>query len=214
METLKLIHCTKSFDDKRVLNDLTWSFQPGVYYITGHNGEGKSTLLKMCMGLLLPDEGSVQILGEDTTHLSKNVKKKIGYVFASDRTLYYKLTARENLDMICSIYGIKKKERTMVTQEVLKSVGLQDEQKYIETYSTGMKKRLMFGRAMVYDPEIIFLDEPLSGLDPEGYELILNLIEKMEEQGKTVIMVTHQTDDMKKDWKHLQLSKGKLCGGM
>ena len=214
METIKVEHCSKAFGDQQVLKDITIDFKPGVYYITGENGSGKSTLLKIMMGLILPDEGKVTLLGEDTLKLSNACKKKIGYVFASDRTLYYKLTAYENLCMIGSIYGMKKAVLKKTVPALLEKVGLANDNKFIESYSTGMKKRLMFARTMLYDPQVVFLDEPFSGLDPAGEALIASLIEEMENTGKTIVIVTHQTEYMKERWTHLTLSDGKLCIGL
>lgn len=166
------------------------------------------------MGLLLVDSGKVTLLGENTENLSKKAKKKIGYMLPSDRTLYYKLTASENLMMIGSIYGMHKKELKEMIPQLLENVGLKEEGKYIETFSTGMKKRLMLARAILYDPEILFLDEPYSGLDEDGCYMLTEVIQEQSDSGKTIILVTHQDDYVNKSWQHLVLKDGHLCTGL
>ena len=96
MEYVNLEKCSKNFDNQQVLKEISYSFFAGGYCISGENGSGKSTLLKMMMGLILPDTGCVTVIGEKSENLSSSVKAQIGYMFSSDRTLYYKLTAREN----------------------------------------------------------------------------------------------------------------------
>lgn len=98
-------------------------------------------------------------------------------MFSSERTLYYKLTARENLEMIGAIYGLKGNALKDRVGEVLRLVELEVNRKYIETYSTGMKKRLMLARAILYNPKVLFLDEPYSGLDQDGCLLLTKILE-------------------------------------
>lgn len=213
MEYITLNHCTKNFDNQAILSDVSYSFTAGGYCIYGDNGSGKSTLLRMMMGLILPDYGSVSVLGKDTIQLGTTIKSQIGYMFASERTLYYKLTARENLEMIGSIYGLKGKNLKDRVGKVLKLVELEDNKKYIETYSTGMKKRLMIARAILYNPKILLLDEPYSGLDKNGCLLLTKILENELKKDKCIIVVSHQLEDIPDSWTQLLLKDGNLCIG-
>ena len=193
-KVLSVLNISKAFDDKKIINNLSLEFDEGIHVFTGENGCGKTTLLKMLMGLTLPDEGDVFILGENTKIFSKKIRSRINFVAASDRTLYYKLTASENLRYIGNIYGVPKKKLDNEIPKLLESVGLKEEGKYIETFSTGMKKRLMLAKALINDPDIIYLDEIFSGLDEEGSKIALNIIESLRKSGKLILLVTHQKD--------------------
>ena len=131
MEYVNLEKCSKNFGNQQVLKEISYSFFAGGYCISGENGSGKSTLLKMMMGLILPDTGCVTVIGGKSENLSPSVKAQIGYMFSSDRTLYYKLTARENLEMIGSIYGLKGNHLKDRVSKVLQLVELEDNKKYI-----------------------------------------------------------------------------------
>ena len=137
---LVLNNVSKKFADKILFKDINLNLDSGHYILIGDNGSGKSTLLKTMMGLILPDSGNVLLFGEDTKIFSNKTKKKIGFAFASDRTLYHKLTAYENLKYIGSIYGLKSSELKERIPFLLSKVGLENNKQYIETYSTGMKK--------------------------------------------------------------------------
>ena len=214
MEYVNLEKCSKNFGNQQVLKEISYSFCAGGYCISGENGSGKSTLLKMMMGLILPDTGCVTVIGEKSENLSSSVKAQIGYMFSSDRTLYYKLTARENLEMIGSIYGLKGNHLKDRVSKVLQLVELEDNKKYIETYSTGMKKRLMLARAILYNPKVLFLDEPYSGLDERGCHLLTETLENEVSKGKCVIVVSHQLEYIPSNWKLLSMKKGELCSGL
>lgn len=185
---------SKSFANKNIISDVSLSLNKGVHVFTGDNGCGKTTLLKMLMGLVLPDNGEVFILGENTKIFSKKIRSRINFATASDRSLYYKLTATENLRYIGNIYGVPKKILDERITELLKMLGLTEEGKYIETFSTGMKKRLMLAKSLINDPDILYYDEIFSGLDADGCEMALDLIDNLRSMGKLVLLVTHQKD--------------------
>ncbi len=212
MEQPKLVlnNVSKKFGDKILFKNIDLELDSGHYILTGENGCGKSTLLKTMMGLILPDIGTVSLLGEDTKIFSNKTKAKLGFAFASDRTLYHKLTAYENLKYIGSIYGLKNGELKERIPFLLDKIGLDNNGQYIETYSTGMKKRLMFIKAILNNPEVIFLDEIYSGLDDEGCNLVNRLIDEEIEKNKLIISVTHQQDKIIYKEHIYKLKKGKL----
>ena len=185
---------SKSFGDKKIISDITLQLNKGIHIFMGDNGSGKSTLLKMLMGLILPDQGDIFIFNENTKIFSKKIRSKLNFVQSSDRTLYYKLTATENLRYIGNIYGVPKKELDIKVPELLEMVGLVEEGKYIETFSTGMKKRLMLAKSLINNPSILYYDEIFSGLDEEGCNMALDLLNTLNQQGKLILLVTHQTN--------------------
>ena len=141
---IELQHVTKRYQEHVILKDLSLKIQAGsFYYIIGENGSGKSTLLKLMMGLLLPDEGEISLFGNSTNRLTSAMKSRIGFILASDRSLYYKLTASENLYYIGKIYGMKKSELKNRIPYLLNAVGLLETKQFVESFSTGMKKKLM-----------------------------------------------------------------------
>ena len=212
MDQARLIadNISKSFGKKEIIHHFSCSLNEGIHVFTGDNGCGKTSLLKMMMGLTLPDSGEIFLFGENTKIFSKHTKEKINFVSASDRTLYYKLTATENLKYIGHIYGIKKKDCDCIIPQLLDMVGIQEEGKYVETFSTGMKKRLMIAKSLINDPEILFYDEVFSGLDADGCQMALNILERLKKQGKLIILVTHQADLIPENSTIYQLKDGKI----
>ncbi|MGB4985478.1 MAG: ABC transporter ATP-binding protein [Erysipelotrichaceae bacterium] len=207
---LKLINVSKKFDNNIIADKINLKLDAGLYVIVGDNGCGKSSLLKIMMGLTLPDLGKVEIFNEDSVTISNHIKVKMGYVFANERSLYYKLTATENLRFIGRIYGLKTKELDSKIPLLLSEVGLTEEGKLVETFSTGMKKRLAFARAILHNPEILFLDEIFSGLDSDGCHQIMKIISEYVNLGKLVILVTHQKEYIPKDSVVYKLEDGVL----
>lgn len=201
---------TKSFNGKQIIKETDLAFDSGVHVFMGENGSGKSTLLKMLMGLTLPDNGDVYLFGENTKVFSKDTRSKINFMPASDRSLYYKLTATENLYYIGSLYGVKKQELKAKIPRLLELVGLKEEGKYVETFSTGMKKRLMMAKSLINDPRILYYDEIFSGLDSDGCTMAIDVIDKLKKQGKLVLLVTHQKDLIPKDSVVYELKAGIL----
>lgn len=207
---LVLSNVSKKFNDKVLFNNIDLKLDKGHYVLVGENGCGKTTLLKTMMGLILPDDGNVKLLGEDTKIFSNKTKAKIGFAFASDRTLYHKLTAYENLKYIGNIYGLKRSELNERIPALLNKVGLANNNQYIETYSTGMKKRLMFIKAILNNPEVIFLDEIYSGLDEDGCDVVNQIIDDEIKNDKLIISVTHQQDKLVQKENIYELKEGKL----
>jgi len=139
-----------------VLENVSLNISEGEFTVlVGPNGAGKSTLLRIMVGLLLPDEGEVNILGFDVKKHWKKLARYIGVVLANERSLYWKLTAWENLDIFGGIYNVPKKKRIERAEELLNFFGLYDDKdKLVEDYSTGMRKKLLLCKALIHQPKI------------------------------------------------------------
>jgi ABC-2 type transport system ATP-binding protein len=171
------------------------SFQVGageLYGLLGPNGAGKTTTIKMLITLLLPTSGEASVLGLDVVHDSREVRKRIGYVFGGDRGLYERLSAYDNLRYFAELYGVTGRRQRERIAEVLELVGLEGrEQERVEGYSRGMRQRLHIARGIIHDPEVVFLDEPTIGVDPVGARALRSTIAGLVQAGKTVLLTTH-----------------------
>ncbi len=159
----------------------------------GPNGAGKTTTLKLLMGIIFPTAGSAMILGKDC--LDPEVKRKIG--FLPEQPYFYDyLSAPELLDYYAQLSGVPKAERKRRIGELLERVGLGDVgNKHLRKFSKGMLQRVGIAQAIVHDPEVIFLDEPMSGLDPLGRHEVRELIQGLKDAGKTIFFSTHILSD-------------------
>jgi ABC-2 type transport system ATP-binding protein len=159
----------------------------------GPNGAGKTTTLKLLMGIIFPTSGSARILGQDC--LDPEVKRKVG--FLPEQPYFYDyLNAAELLDYYAHLSGLSAGERKRRIPELLEKVGLGDVgKKQLRKFSKGMLQRVGIAQAIVHNPEVIFLDEPMSGLDPLGRHEIRELIQNLKDQGKTIFFSTHILSD-------------------
>ena len=174
----------------QALNALSLDVNRGeVFGLLGPNGSGKTTTLKLLLGLLFPTEGEIRILGKTATDVSKN--EKIGYL-PEESYLYRFLNAEETLDFYGRLFGIPSAERRRRSDELIRLVKLDHaRRRQLKEYSKGMTRRIGLAQALINDPEIIFLDEPTSGLDPNGRRDVKDLILHLKRQGKTVVMCSH-----------------------
>jgi fluoroquinolone transport system ATP-binding protein len=177
--------------DQPALQDLNFEIQKGeVFGFLGPSGAGKSTTQKVLYKILQGYTGSVLIEGKDLKDWNKSYFEKIGVGFELPNH-YLKLTGKENMNLFASFY----RKQTIDTSTLFKMVDLQDAMnKPIETYSKGMKTRLNFIRAIQHNPDILFLDEPTTGLDPVNAHKIKQLILNLKEEGKTVFLATHSME--------------------
>lgn len=183
---------TKSFGDKVVSDHITMSFESGyIHLLNGKNGCGKSTYLKMLYGLMLPDSGTVLYKGKDIEKFRNEYLNHIGIVTADDRSLYHKLTAYENLYYIGRIFHISKTELDKRINTLLNQLGIKNDKTLVEDFSTGMKKKVMVARAFLTDPEIIYADEIMNGLDKETCMIVEQMFQEYVKQGKTIFLVSH-----------------------
>lgn len=211
METiLTITNLTKHYGAVRAVNDLTFTIEKGnVYGILGPNGSGKSTTLGMVLNVVNPTAGTFHWFdGSDTTH---NALKKVGAIIERPNFYPY-MTAAQNLALVCKIKGVSSNK----INEKLEVVGLLDRlHSKFSTYSLGMKQRLAIASALLNDPEILILDEPTNGLDPQGIHQIREIIKKIAQDGTTILLASHLLDEVEKVCSHVViLRKGvKLYAG-
>ncbi|HET6994684.1 MAG TPA: ABC transporter ATP-binding protein [Chitinophagaceae bacterium] len=182
---------TKYFREIKAVNDLSFQVSAGqVYGFLGQNGAGKSTTIRMMLTLITPDSGSIEIFGMDLQKRRHEILKKVGAIIEKP-DLYKYLTAIENLRLFAAISGVKLSEKRLMDQ--LAMVGLAERARSrVKTFSQGMKQRLGIAVALVHDPDLIILDEPTNGLDPQGIADVRNLILHLSnDRGKTVFVSSH-----------------------
>ena len=175
-------------------DDINLSIGKGeLFGLVGPNGAGKTTTIKMLCTLLLPTSGTASVDGHDIIEERNKVREKINVVLGGERALYWRLTARENLWAFSRFYNIPGNVANARIKEVLELVELADRaDDRVERYSKGMKQRLHIARALLNDPEVLFLDEPTLGLDPDGARKVRKYIKTLvEEKQVTVLLTTH-----------------------
>jgi ABC-2 type transport system ATP-binding protein len=175
---------------KRSLEDLSMQVQRGeVFGFLGPNGAGKSTTIKLLMRLIFPTSGTARILGKSIEDVSMH--QNIGYL-PEQPYFYDYLTAAELLDYFARIHGLKTPERSARVERILKKVGLDTAKKIqLRKYSKGMLQRAGLAQAILHDPEVVVLDEPMSGLDPLGRREVRDIILELKKDGRTVLFSTH-----------------------
>ncbi|MDB4281689.1 ABC transporter ATP-binding protein [Paraglaciecola sp.] len=206
METILTIeNLTKKFGNLTAVDNLSFSIEKGnVYGILGPNGSGKSTTLGIVLNVVNKTSGSFSWFGGDvSTH---NALKKVGAIIERPNFYPY-MTAKQNLELVCKIKGVA----TNQVQKTLDTVGLLDRQDdTFKGFSLGMKQRLAIASALLNTPEILILDEPTNGLDPQGIHQIRGIIQKIASQGTTILLASHLLDEVEKVCTHVVvLSKGK-----
>jgi len=163
-----------------------------LFGLLGPNGAGKTTTVKMLSTILLPTAGTASIFGLDVTEQTQAVRERIGFSFGGARGLYGRLSAVDNLRYFAELYGLEPSTTRERIPEMLELVGLADRgEDRVETYSSGMQQRLHLARALLHDPELIFLDEPTVGIDPVGARELRKAIKELVAQGKTILLTTH-----------------------
>ncbi|CAN5176989.1 hypothetical protein BH11PAT4_BH11PAT4_3180 [soil metagenome] len=185
----------KSFGEVLAVKDISFSVAPGeVLGIVGPNGAGKTTTIKIILGLLQPDKGTITMFGESNTVAS--VKQRIGYM-PENPSFYNHLTGRELTTFAGELFGIEKKALTKRVDELMKLVGLQKAaDRQLSGYSKGMLQRVCLAQALVNKPEVLFLDEPLDGLDPLGRIQMRKIIETVKAEGTAIILNSHILSDV------------------
>jgi ABC-2 type transport system ATP-binding protein len=189
---IQLTNLTKWFGDVLAVHQLTLSISKGeIFGFIGPNGAGKTTTLRMMGGVLAPTEGAVIIDGIPMDEKPEEAKRKIGYI--PDRPfLYEKLTGIEFLKFTADLYGIEDGLFRGRSEELLKQFSLWDwANELIESYSHGMKQRLIISAALLHEPNVIVVDEPMVGLDPAGIRMVKGLFRNLSERGTTIFMSTH-----------------------
>lgn len=163
-----------------------------IFGLLGQNGAGKTTTIKMLITLLAPTSGTCKVLGYDTFGDEKQIRSRINFIFGGEMGVYRRLSARDNLQYFANLYHMDPGTAKRRINDILELVGLTDKADLLaETYSKGMIQRLQIARGLINDPEILFMDEPTVGLDPIGARMLRDIIKKLREQGKTVLLTTH-----------------------
>jgi ABC-2 type transport system ATP-binding protein len=182
----------RSFGEIQAIRNLDLDIEKGaIHGLLGPNGSGKSTTMKMVMGLLKPDSGRISVYGRDPTSDPTGVKRMIGHVPETPR-LYEYLTGLEYLNFIADVYEVDPEVKEERTYEFLEAFGLEGrENEMISGYSYGMKQKTALIGAMLHEPLLLILDEPLSGLDPKSARIMKDLLHRLSKEGVTTIFSTH-----------------------
>ena len=194
MLAVEVNHIVKSFADKVAVDDLSFSVAQGeMFGLIGPNGAGKTTTIRMMMDIIKPDSGEVIILGEK---LSEATKNKLGYL-PEERGLYKKLSVLESIVYLTSLKGVDRKSATEKANALLTQTGmLASKRKKIEELSRGMGQIIQFIVTIIHDPQLVIMDEPFAGLDPVNTELLKKMFDDLRNQGKAVILSTHQMNQV------------------
>ncbi|HEX3010478.1 MAG TPA: ABC transporter ATP-binding protein [Syntrophomonadaceae bacterium] len=202
---------TRMFGSFTAVNRVSLEINPGeICGFLGPNGAGKSTLIRMLCGILQPTSGDATVLGYDLLHEVENIKQKIGYM-SQKFSLYEDLSVIENLDFYAGIYNLSYRERKSRIEEMLEMAELSERKKELAAnLSVGYKQRLALGCAIISQPEIIFLDEPTSGVSPTSRRQFFNIIQNLANQGSTVIVTTHFMDEAERCDRIAFISNGQL----
>ncbi len=188
---------TREFNGLTAVDHVDLQIEKGeLFGLLGPNGAGKTTLIHMLCTILPPTEGTAKVAGFDVDKEPDSVRTSIGIVF-QDPSLDNRLTGKENLDFHGRVYGMSKTRREKRIDEVLKLVGLEDRANaLVQTYSSGMRRRLEIARSFMHHPKIMFLDEPTLGLDPQTRRKIWEYIQMLNKQEKiTILLTTHYMDE-------------------
>ena len=189
---IQIEHLTKAYGDRTAVEDLSVHVDPGeCFAFLGPNGAGKTTTIKVIAGLLRPTRGTVRVRGHDVVNASQQAKAKMAYV-PDQPYLYDKLSGREFLKFVADMYGIGRDAMQQHLARFGKLFGLDE---YLddlcESYSHGMKQRVVLTAALLHDPEVLVVDEPMVGLDPRGSRLVKDLFREHVDRGRCVFLSTH-----------------------
>ncbi|WP_300902990.1 ABC transporter ATP-binding protein [uncultured Clostridium sp.] len=195
MKMLEIKKISKEYGDMIAVNDIDLEINKGeIFGILGPNGAGKSTLIGMICGLIKRTSG--EIIYEEKEAKTRRFKENIGIV-PQDFALYWDLTAEENIEFFCSLYGFKGKDLKGRVDKVLEFVGLTDvRKKRASEFSGGMKRRLNIACAIAHSPKLIIMDEPTVGIDPQSRNHILKSVLKLRDEGATVIYTSHYMQEV------------------
>jgi len=167
-----------------------------IFGFLGPNGAGKTTTIKMLCTLLEPTSGTARVNGYDVSKQSSLVRQNLGAVLKGERSIYWKLTGKENLEYFAALYHIPRATAQKRVKDLLARFNLEDKaDEYVERYSSGMKQRLAIAKAMLANPPVLLLDEPTVGLDPQSARNLRELILEIKQEGRTVLLTTHYMEE-------------------
>lgn len=193
-DKIELIHVTKKFGQELVLKEVNLTLEQGrVYGIVGNNGSGKTVLMKCICGFLIPTTGLIQVFGSSIGQ-DVDFPESLGMIIETPGFLT-NLTGRKNLEILA---GMRRKIGPAEIQQVLEKVGLDPAlKKPVANYSLGMRQRLGIAQAIMEDPKLLILDEPFNGLDKHGVGEIRKLLLELKEEGKTILLASHNEEDIR-----------------
>jgi ABC-2 type transport system ATP-binding protein len=196
---LTVTHLRKSFGTVLAVNDVSFSLASGqILGLLGPNGAGKTTTVSMVAGLLTPDRGDVLVAGQRLAGDTDPSKRRIGLV-PQDLALYDELSARDNLRFFGALYSLTGRALDTAIDRVLRLVGLADRARdAVKTFSGGMKRRLNLAAGLLHDPDILLLDEPTVGVDPQSRNAIFDNLEVLKAEGKALLYTTHYMEEVER----------------
>lgn len=194
--SIEIVDLTKTFGAFKAVDHLSLAVQKGeIFGLLGPNGSGKTTTINMISGLMRPTSGEVRVMGFDVRHQTRQVRRILGAV-PQETALYEELSAWTNMDFHADLFGIPRKEKKERITKLLELVQLYDRKdSRVGTFSGGMKRRLALARALLHDPQIIYLDEPTLGVDVQARRAIWDYIIAQRDQGKTVLITTNYLEE-------------------
>ncbi len=168
-----------------------------VFGLLGPNGAGKTTLIRILVGLLTPTEGTANVLGKDVVQEIDEIRERVS-LLPQEAGIYNRLTARENLVYYGGLYGISEDALNQRADNLLDLVGLRDREDYqVKGFSGGMKRKVLVARALIIEPEIVFMDEPTTGVDTLGARVVRNVLKRLSsEEKRTIILTTHDLNEV------------------
>jgi ABC-2 type transport system ATP-binding protein len=188
---IELHHVTKYYQETTAVDDLTLTIKEGeIMGIIGHNGAGKSTTLKMILGLITPTSGEIQVMGRDITRNAPEVKQQIGYL-PEETPLYDNMTVTEYLTFFSRLYNLPRRQARRRIETLLDSLQLEVRDRLTVELSKGMRRKVAIARTLLHDPNVLVLDEPNSGLDPLTSFFVINYLKDLGAQGKTILISAH-----------------------
>jgi ABC-2 type transport system ATP-binding protein len=203
-------HVSKWYGPVLGVNQVTLELRSGITGLVGANGAGKSTLLRLATGQLRPDLGRVTVGGYDAW--SWNAKRFVGYCPESD-VFYEEMSGRQFVETMASLCGYPRDESRRRTTTALELVGMADRSdRRIRGYSKGMRQRIKLAAALIHDPQLLVFDEPLSGIDPIGRREFLDLFVRLAEQGKCLLVSSHELEELEKLTDHVAImARGRIA---
>ena len=212
MNAIEVKNLKKSFGEFQAVAGVEFAAEQGeILSLLGPNGAGKSTTISMLSGLLAPSDGDATIMGHSIRSAPEAAKASLGVV-PQEIALYPDLSARENLVFWGKMYGLRGAALKSRVDEVLEIIGLADRQKdYVGKFSGGMKRRVNIGAALLHKPQVVIMDEPTVGIDPQSRRHILDNVKELNRQGMTVLYTTHYMEESAELSRHIAImDKGKV----
>lgn len=193
MNVIQVNELKKSFGKEQALKGISFEVGKGeIFGLLGPSGSGKTTTIKLMTGEFAPLSGDIEVNGTGAKHFRKTSYIKNLGILSEKSSLYERLTVKDNLELFRKLYGAPG----IMVDKVLKDVGLEDEkEKRVSKLSKGMKQRILLCKAVLHKPDILFLDEPTSALDPTTTEKIHNMLERVRDEGTTIMLTTHNMDE-------------------